>query len=157
MTTNMSKLDPGQIAKKTYDDTHEAVKVVPVVAYDSGTDTVKVSGSVTVSGTVSTISEGLTVVDQLDTPLTLGTSLNGVAGALVTVVASLAAAVKKVHFMDTTGSYLGLYNNTTLIAVINPGSDSVIDLVIAAGSALKLRSMEAAAPTAGSIAINFIG
>lgn len=129
----------------------------------SGSVTVS-SGNVTVAGTV-TANQGTlcTVVDFLDTPLLNASSTNIPASAStpLTVVASLAANVKKIQILDTTGSFIGLYadpaGTPVLKAIIGPGSDSTIELSLTAGTVLGLRNMENSAITVGNVAINFMG
>ena len=129
----------------------------------SGSVTVS-SGNVTVAGTV-TANQGTlcTVVDFLDTPLLNASSTNIPASSStpLTVVASLAADVKKIQILDTTGSFIGLYadpaGTPVLKAIIGPGSDSTIELSLTAGTVLGLRNMENSAITVGNVAINFMG
>jgi hypothetical protein len=106
----------------------------------------------------------LDVVDFIDTTPLLDTSSTNIpasASTPVTIVASLAAAVKKIQFMDTTGAYIGLYSDPAgspvLECIIGPGSDSTIEVAIPAATVLGLRNMENAAISSGMIAINFIG
>lgn len=105
----------------------------------------------------------LDVVDFLDTPLLVASSTNIPASAStpLTVVASLAADVKKVQFLDTTGSFIGLYSDPAgtpvLQAIIGPGSDQTIELALPAATVLGVRNMENSAISAGHLAINFIG
>lgn len=107
------------------------------------------------------VDENINVVDLLDTPVIDATTIAGSAGAFLQVVASTAAAVKAVHLGDTSGSYLGLYTGAAasevLKLVINPGSDSLVPIQIAAGTRVAIRSMEAAAPVSGNLCINFLG
>lgn len=103
----------------------------------------------------------LDVVDLCDTPLVDATTINGSAGAFTQVVASLAADVKKIQIADTSGSFIGVYtgpaSSEALKFIFGPGSDSTIDVNIPSGTRISLRSMEASAPTSGSIVLNFIG
>lgn len=105
----------------------------------------------------------LDVIDFLDTPLLDASSTNipASSGTPVTVVASLAAAVKKVQLLDTTGSFIGLYTDPAgtpvLQAVFGPGSDQILDVAISAASVIGLRNMENSAITAGLVSVNFIG
>lgn len=99
----------------------------------------------------------LTVVDLLDTPLLDATTLNGSGGALVDVVAVLASAVKKVQLVSTAGVFLGLFDDTVLVAQFGPGSDDTVAVSIAASSVIALRSLETAAPAGGSVVVNFLG
>lgn len=103
------------------------------------------------------------IVDFLDTPLLDASSTNIPASAStpLTVVASLAANVKKIQVLDTTGSFIGVYSNPAvspvLEAIIGPGSDSTIEVTIPAGTVIGLRNMENSAITVGNVAINFFG
>jgi hypothetical protein len=104
----------------------------------------------------------LSVVDLCDTPLVSGTSINGSAGAFYQAVATLAAAVKAIQCLDTTGVFMGVYTGAaaseTLVAVIPPGADgAILDISIASGARVALRALEATGPSAGSFAINFLG
>jgi len=105
----------------------------------------------------------LNVVDFLDTPLHVASSVNipASSGTPVTVVASLAAAIKAVHVQDTTGSFIGIYSDPAgtpvLEAIINPGSDSIIPLILSASTVIGLRNMENSAISSGNVAINFLG
>lgn len=103
----------------------------------------------------------LDIVDQLDTPLTDATGINGSAGAFVEVVSSTAADVKKIQVMDTSGVFMGIYTGAAASEVLKfiyaPGSDQTIEVNIPSGTRISLRSMESAAPTGGDIAFNFLG
>lgn len=103
----------------------------------------------------------LSVVDFLDSGLVAGTSIAGSAGAFFEVVASTAATVKKVQVMDTTGAFIGVYTGAgggeALKFIYGPGSDQTIEVSIASGTRISLRSMEASAPAGGSVAMNFLG
>lgn len=109
------------------------------------------------SGTNPVFTDRLDVVDVLDTPLLDATTLNGSGGALVDVVASLASAAKKVQLISTAGVFIGLYDDTVLVAQFGPGSDDEVEVSIAASSVIALRSLETAAPAGGSIVVNFMG
>lgn len=143
-----SLLDAPQIQKRTFDDASDSTRVT--ITGSSGPISVTLSGV-----------SGIDVVDELDTPLTSATTINGSGGSIVQVVASLAANVGMVHLMDTGGRYLGLYTGApgfeVLKMIINPGSDSVVDVTIPTGTRISLRSMETSAPSSGFIAINFLG
>jgi len=122
-----------------------------------------VTQPVSIAGTVSVTEAALDIIDFLDTPLhdSAVTTIPGSASTPVTVVASLAAAVKKIQSMDTTGSYIGLYSDPAgtpvLQAIIGPGSDTVVDVAIPAATVLGVRSMTTSSITVGNLAINFIG
>jgi hypothetical protein len=101
------------------------------------------------------------VIDQLDTPLVDATTINGSAGAFVEVVASLAQKCTKIQVMDTGGVHMGIYVGAAASEVLKaqyaPGSDQTLEVEIAAGERVSLRSMETAGPTGGFISMNFIG
>jgi len=103
----------------------------------------------------------LDVIDFLDTPLVDATTINGSAGAFVEVIASTAAATEKVQVMDTSGAFMGVYTgpaaSEVLAFIYGPGSDNTVEVAIAAATRISLRSLEAAAPTAGDISMNFMG
>lgn len=119
--------------------------------------------SVTTGGALNVASAALDIVDLLDTPLLDASSTNipGSAASPVEVVATLAAAVKKIQILDTTGGFFGVYTGAAasevLKLVVGPGSDQTIDASIAAGTRISLRSMTTSAITSGNVAINFIG
>lgn len=128
------------------------VDVLSLPAIPSGTNTI---GKVDVNT--------LDVVDFLDTPLLIASSTNIPASAStpLTVVASLAAAVKKIQALDTTGEFVGVYSDPAgtpvLQCIIGPGSDSTIELALPAATVIGLRNMKNAAISVGEFAINFIG
>lgn len=129
------------------------VDVLTLPALPTGTNTI---GAVNVNT--------LTVVDFIDTTPILDTSSTNIpasASTPVTIVSSLAAAVKKVQFLDTTGAFIGLYSDPSgtpvLLAVFGPGSDQTIELAIPAATALGLRNMQNVAISSGIVSINFIG
>jgi hypothetical protein len=126
------------------------VQVDIVAALPSGTNTI---GKVDVNT--------LSVVETLfvDTAVT---TINGSAGALVQVVASTTAAVKKMQILDTTGAFIGLYvgpaASEVLKVIIGPGSDQTIEHSIPASSRITVRRLDSASNiTTGVLAINFIG
>ena len=105
----------------------------------------------------------LDILDFLDVPLldTSSTNIPASASVPVTVVASLASAIKKIQFMDTTGLYIGLYSDpagaAVLEAIIGPGSDSTVDVALSATTVLGLRNMENSVISVGLFSANFIG
>jgi hypothetical protein len=105
----------------------------------------------------------LSVVDLLDTPLLDASSTNipGSAANSLSVVASLAANVKRIQVLDTTGFWIGVYSGAvatpTLLFVVGPGSDQTIEHSISSGTLISVRSMTAAAITTGEFSMNFMG
>lgn len=145
-------------------------KFALAVRNDAGTSMVSADGDyaplqVTSTGALrvsaSIASSSLTVVDFLDVPFFDATTINGSAGAFVQCVASLAANVSKVQVFDTSGSFMGVYvgppAGEVLAFVFGPGTNETVEIVIPAASRVSLRSLEAAAPVAGNITMNFIG
>ncbi len=105
----------------------------------------------------------LTVVDFLDTPLLIasGSNIPASASTPLTVVASLAAAAKKIQILDTTGEFIGIYadpaGTPVLLAISGPGSDQTIEVAIPAATVIGVRNMKNAVISVGELAINFIG
>lgn len=106
----------------------------------------------------------MSVVDLLDASVldTGVTNIPGVFGSPVQVVASLAAPVKALQIIDTTGAFIGLYTggsgSEVLKLIIGPGSDQTIEHSIPSGTRISLRKMVDTAPiSTGLIAINFLG
>jgi hypothetical protein len=130
------------------------VDVLSLPAIPSGTNTI---GKVDVNT--------LDIVDFIDTTPVLDasvTTINGSAGAFVTLVASTAAEVKKIQVLDTTGAFLGLYTGAAasevLKVIVGPGSDQTIDCAIAAGIRVSVRRLDSTTNvTSGNLAINFLG
>jgi hypothetical protein len=104
------------------------------------------------------------VVDLLDAGI-LDTSATNIAGSAsnpTQVVSSLAAQVRRMQILDTTGAFIGLFTGAALSEVlqlvIGPGSDQTIDHSIAAGTRISLRRLDGtAAINSGIVAINFLG
>lgn len=106
----------------------------------------------------------LDVVDFMDTnPLldTSSTNIPGSGSAPVTVVASLAADVQKIQVFDTTGEFWGIYSDPAgspvLECVVGPGSNETVEVSLASGTAIGLRSLTATAISSGSVTMNFLG
>lgn len=112
---------------------------------------------------INVIDIGLNIVDFLDTTEVLDTSssnieASGTAIGSVTVrVASLAAACSAIKVNDTTGEFIGIYDDDALVAIIGPGDDQVIPARIAAGSVIKLRNMANSAISTGKLCLQFLG
>lgn len=103
----------------------------------------------------------LDVVDLFDTPFEDATNINGSAGAFYEVVASLASDVEAIQIMDTSGQFIGVYTGPAASEVLKfvyaPGSDQTVQVSIASGTRISLRSMESTGPSAGNVAFNFLG
>jgi hypothetical protein len=130
------------------------VDVLSLPAIPAGTNTI---GAVNLNT--------LDIVDFIDTTPVLDasvTTINGSAGAFVTLVASTAADVKRIQVLDTTGAFLGLYTGAAasevLKIIIGPGSDLTTDCVIPSGTRVSVRRLDSSTNvTAGNLAINFLG
>ena len=105
----------------------------------------------------------LNVVDFFDTPLldTSSSNIPGSASNPLQVVSTLASAVRKIQILDTTGGWYGVYTGAALsevlVAVVGPGSDSIIEIAIAASTRISLRSLTATAISSGEVSANFFG
>jgi len=130
---------------------------------DAAGDRLAVNADGSINTSITLVSDAFNIVDFMDTPLLDASSSNIPASAStpLTVVASLAAQVKKVQLIDTTGSYIGLYSDPAgtpvLEAIFGPGSDSVVEVDLAATTVLGLRNMENSAVSVGLVAMNFFG
>lgn len=105
----------------------------------------------------------LTVVDQIDTTPLLSVASSNIPASSANslqIVASLAAAVKRVQTVEDIGEFLGLYSGPvatpTLLCVLPLGGGEV-DVAIPAGTLVSIRHMKNTAITADYIAINFLG
>jgi len=106
----------------------------------------------------------LSVVDLLDAGIldTSSTNIAGSASNPTQVVSSLAAAVKMLQLLDTTGAFIGVYTGAALSEVLQfvmgPGSDQTIEHSIPAGTRISLKRLDSTtAVSSGIVAINFIG
>ncbi len=108
----------------------------------------------------------LSVVDQIDTspgPVlnAANTTIQDNAGAFVVLVASLAAACKRIKVSDTTGEFLGIYTGgggaEVLAFIIGPGMDDTIEHSIAAATRITVRSMDTTDITEGKLCLQFLG
>lgn len=111
---------------------------------------------------VESVNNGLNVVDFLDTPLfdAGATQINGSAGAFVEIVASTAAAVKKLDIIDDIGEYIGIYTGAAaaeVLAAVTKLGGGEIEIQIPIATRLSVRNMKAAAITVGNMAINLLG
>lgn len=101
------------------------------------------------------------VVDFLDAGIIAANTIDFNAMTYLTVVASLAADVKAVQIFDTAGINLGWYDGAdNLLFVSGPGTNETTPVEIAAGTAIKVRPLLAAAgpfSAAGKYTVNFLG
>ena len=108
----------------------------------------------------------LSVIDLLDAGILdtsiIGNNIPGSAGFPLAVVASTAAATKKLQLLDTTGAFIGVYTGAVtsevLQFVMGPGSDQTIEHSIPAATRISLKRLDSTtAVSSGIVAINFIG
>ena len=106
----------------------------------------------------------LSVIDLLDANILDTSSVNipGSSSSPVQVVASTAAATKKLQLLDTTGAFIGVYTGAAasevLQFVMGPGSDQTIEHAIPASTRISLKRLDSTtAVSSGIVAINFIG
>ena len=126
----------------------------------SGNAITSTSSALDVNVKSSSATAYLDVVDFIDTTPVLVTSSTNIpasGSAVLTVVASLAAAAKKIKIDDTTGAFIGIYEGATLVAVSGPGSDATIEVQLAAGAAVAVRNMANATISSGSYCLQFLG
>lgn len=103
------------------------------------------------------------VIDQIDsTPLLdcSSTAIPASSGNPLTVVASLAAACKKIVSVEDIGEYIGLYTGVALSEVlycILPLGGGEIQVNIPIATRISLRAMNNTAITSSKIALNFLG
>jgi hypothetical protein len=146
------------------------VKVNP-----SGALVADVTGTVAVSAISGALPSGtntigkvdvntLSVIDLLDAGIldTSSTNIAGSASSPTEVVASTAAATKKLQLLDTTGAFIGVYTGAALSEVLQfvmgPGSDQTIEHSIPAATRISLKRLDSTtAVSSGIVAINFIG
>ena len=121
------------------------------------------TGQVYVTGSISATTGYLSVVDLMDTPLLDASASNIPASSSnsLQVIASTAAAVKKIQVLDTTGFFIGVYSGPvatpTLLFVVGPGSDQTVEHSIPAGTLISIRSMTTSAITSGNFSMNLMG
>jgi hypothetical protein len=101
------------------------------------------------------------IVDFLDAGLldTAGTNIPRSSLAPLSIVASLAAEVKKIQIIEDIGAFMGLYSDalaTNLICYL-PLGGGVVETVIPAGTAIYIKHLEDTDITSGKIAMNFVG
>ncbi len=116
-------------------------------------------GKLAVEGDLSLAFAGSPVFGWMDAGPVLDTALTNIPGSgdsPLTVVAMLTQDVKQVRIADTTGYFIGVYENSTLRYVINPGQDSIVDVLLASGSAVSLRAIGSSAIMKGSLLVQFI-
>lgn len=89
------------------------------------------------------------------------TNIPASAGSPQEIVASLAANVKKLKINDTTGFFIGVYTGAAasevLQAIVGPGEDGVIEVIMSSGERVSLRHMQNSAIVSGEIALQFLG
>jgi len=108
----------------------------------------------------------LSVVDLLDAGILdtsiLANNIPGSAGSPLQVIASTAAATKKLQLLDTTGAFIGVYTGAALSEVLQfimgPGSDQTIEHAIPAGTRVSLKRLDSTtAVSSGIVAFNLLG
>lgn len=100
------------------------------------------------------------MIDPSDAGFNSGNGIPASSGTPVTVVASLADDVKKIHVIDDIGEFLGLYDGSNnLICILPQGyTGAILDVEIASGTELRIRNMKDAAITTDTrLGINFLG
>ncbi len=127
----------------------------------SATSALQTAGNATL--TTIAANSNLAVIDQIDTtPLldTASTNIPASSGNPVQVVASLAAAAKKIISVEDIGEYIGLYTGPALgeiLYCILPLGGGEMQVSIPAATRISLRAMNNTAITSSKIALNFLG
>jgi len=107
----------------------------------------------------------LEVKDFIDAPNgplldTSSTNIPASASTPLTIVASLAADVRKVRSVDDVGAFIGLYSDPAgtpvLQGILGPGG-SELEVSIPAATVLGLRHMENSVLSTGKISVTFLG
>ena len=112
---------------------------------------------------LQTLTAGLDVVDQIDTTPLLDVSSSNIpasAGNPLQIVASTAAAVRKLVVVEDIGEFIGIYTGAALSEVllaVLPLGGGEIEVNIPASTRVSLRHMKNTAITSDFIAINFLG
>lgn len=102
------------------------------------------------------------IVDLMDGDLliTESTSIPASSSTPLTVVASLNAAATKVRVADTTGQWIGVYEDPSgtpaLLFVINPGADRDFEVSIPASTEIGVRNMYDSAISVGQLCLHFL-
>ena len=112
--------------------------------------------SVTLASDQEPVNTALAMKDFLDSGVVDTSSSNIPTGSNLTVVASLAAAVKKIQIIDDIGEFITLRDGATVLAYLPLGGGEV-EVDIAAATTLGLRSESGSTINIGKIAINFLG
>jgi hypothetical protein len=102
------------------------------------------------------------VVDLLDSTLvdTSSTNIPASSGGFLEVVASSAAAVKKVQIVEDIGEFYGIYTGAAaseVLVAVAPLGGGFVDVAIPASTRISLRALENSAITSGLLSMNLIG
>ncbi len=114
------------------------------------------TGAVVVTTLPNVTLNTLTPVDFLDSGVVNAASTN-IPAAGLTVVASLAANVKKIQTIEDVGEFLTLTNGAGTVLAYLPLGGGEVDVTISAGTELKLASVSGSTISLGKVAINFLG
>jgi hypothetical protein len=114
------------------------------------------SVSVVIASDQSKVNTTLSIVDFLDAGL-LDAGTTNIPTTGVTVVASLAADVKKIQIIDTIGEFMSLRNGAGSVLAYLPLGGGEVEVSIASGTELKLYSEKGSTISSNHIAINFQG
>jgi hypothetical protein len=112
--------------------------------------------SVVLASDQSKLNTALSVVDFLDAGL-LDASVTNIPTTGVTVVASLAANVKKIQIIEDIGEFMSLRNGAGTVLAYLPLGGGEVEVSIASGTELKLYSEKGSAIASSKIAMNLLG
>lgn len=122
-----------------------------------GAKTSAASLSVTMSTDEAALNTNQGVVDFLDSGVVDASSTNIPSASNLAVVASLANDVTKIQIIDDIGEFMTLRNAGGTILAYLPLGGGEVEVTIASGTALGLRSETGSDISLGNIAINFLG
>lgn len=143
-------LDPGNVIKQVYDESTEALKTT-------------IAGSTAPVEVTATTPLPVVLSGSLDNEVILSqeidfSSIPDSSSAPYEISASLSSDAIRIMVYDTTGVTTQIRVGAgvgTLLALVGPGQDQPLDVKVAAGSRVSIRS-NGAAPTAGTFIINII-
>lgn len=75
------------------------------------------------------------------------------------VSASLGFSCKKIHLIDTTGSFIGVYSNGNLVYIFGPGTDIIAEIKIPMGNEVRIAAMDITTgnvKSSGRVIMNFM-
>jgi hypothetical protein len=122
-----------------------------------GQKTKAASLAVTIASDQDSVNTNLTPVDFMDNGLVDASSTSIPTASNLAIVAATAATIRKIQVIEDIGNFMTLRNAANTILAYLPLGGGEVEVNIAAGTTLGLRSETGADIVAGKIAINFLG